>query len=746
MKFVRFQLRILIPIGITLIVASVLAFPVMNALTQRWFARDLDLRGVLLANALSESINKAVSGQHPERLAPLFERTIKDERLAALGLCSPQGLLLLTTPEYPTELSCEQAAALAQQSSPLLVTEADSLHVSVHPVHLDSGQNAQIILLHDLAFIERRTLATRQYFIVFILSLGLVIALTTIIAAQISWHTWMKGIRGLLRGEDVTRSPLSPPPPELPPAIAADIRARLRDLEDEYRRTHDTGDNWTAEHLRSLLKTQLRGDQLIVVSNREPCIHERVGDTIRAHQPASGLVTAIEPIMRACSGTWIAHGSGSADRETADADGRLALPPDSPEYTLKRLWLSPEEEAGYYDGMANAGLWPLCHLAHMQPVFSETDWLSYQAVNQRFADAVLAEARIDDPVVLVQDYHLALVPAMVRKHLPQATIISFWHIPWPNPESFTICPWHREILEGLLGSTILGFQTRHHSQNFLETVDRSLEARIDHERATILYRGEETLIESYPISIAWPEFAEQAKWPPADQQRREIQQKYGLHEETRIVLGVDRLDYIKGIHERLAAFEHLLAIHPEWIGKLVLLQVAAPSRERLEDYRNFHTRIEHDVARINRRFGHADYQPVLLLARHHDHAELLALYRSADVCIVSSLHDGMNLVCKEFIATRDDKRGVLLLSQFAGASRELPEALSINPYHIEGMADALQQALAMPAAEQHERMASMRMAVRDANVFRWAGRMLSDASRQRLHQRVEQRVQRHHDA
>jgi len=745
-KLFRFQLQFLIPLGVTLIVAVVLAFPLMDALTQRWFSRDLGLRSALVASALSESINKAVSGQNIERLHPLFDRTLKDERLTALGLCRSDGRLLLSTPEYPVGLSCAQANEISHRSPPRLVSEAGTMHISIHPIALDSGESVELIQLHDLAFVERRTLLSRQYFVIFVVLLGLVIALTTVVAAQLSWRAWIKGIRGILRGEDVARAPLSPAPPELPADFAADIRARLRDLEDEYHRNHGSSEHWSAARLRSLLRTQLRSDQVIVASNREPYIHERQNDQIIVSQPASGLVTAIEPVMRACSGTWIAHGSGGADREMADKQGCLALPPGTSEYTLRRLWLSPEEEAGYYSGFANGGLWPLCHLANMLPVFRDVDWVHYQTVNRRFAEAIIAEARVEDPVVLVQDYHLALVPAMVRERLPRATIISFWHIPWPNPEAFLICPWRSEILHGMLGSTIIGFQTRHHCRNFIDTIDRTLEARIDHERSTILYHGAESLIESYPISIAWPESAEQEKWPSVIEHGAEVRRQHGLPESSRIILGVDRLDYIKGIPERLAAFERLLEASPEWLGKLVFLQVAAPSRESMQEYQMARARVAHCVGRINARFGWPGYQPVHLLARHHDRAEILALYRAADVCMVSSLHDGMNLVCKEFIAARDDERGVLLLSQFAGASRELPEALSINPYHVEGMATALQQALEMPLAEQRERMASMRMAVREANVFRWASRMLSDASRQRLHERVTLRVQRHHDA
>lgn len=410
---------------------------------------------------------------------------------------------------------------------------------------------------------------------------------------------------------------------------------------------------------------------------------------------------------------------------------------------MRRIWLSPEEERGYYQGLANEGLWPLCHVAHVRPVFRESDWQHYRAVNQRFADAVVAEARSEDPVVLVQDYHFALLPAMVREKLPRATIITFWHIPWPNPESFGICPWRQEILRGMLGSTILGFHTRYHCKNFIETVDRYLEARIEHEHSTISHHACDTLIESYPISIAWPTEAQRLRWLDVASCRAQVGEKLGLPAHHRIVLGVDRFDYTKGILERLYAVERLLEQHPEWIGQVSFVQVAAPTRGALEEYREFQQRVQRTADRINARFAQGGLAPVRLLAEHHEPQEVHVLYRAADVCVVTSLHDGMNLVCKEFAAARDDERGVLILSRFAGAARELQEALIVNPYHVEETAEALHRALSMPEAEQRERMASLRMTIREANVYRWAGRMLTDAGRWRLRERIEARLKQH---
>jgi trehalose 6-phosphate synthase len=793
---IRLQLRFLLPLIFVVIATAWLVLPLVDRVTLRWFARDLDSRGAVVANALSDSVVEAMRVNRPHQLEKLFERALQDERLFAIGLCSPDGRMLERTAAFPSELNCFNALEISSKRDPRLLLSGGPVHVAMHDVidqphpvavadvasevaaaptaaspstfmgppefrgvavtaaraaseavaQTEPVTVGRLVLLHDLSFIEKRSQDTRRYLVGLIAALGMVMALITMVVAQLSWRGWVSGVRALLRGEGII-SPMgggavAAVATELQP-FAADLRERLRDLEDEYRRMQGPEADWSADRLRALLMTQLRGDQVIVVSNREPYIHEHAKDgSIIVKRPASGLVTAVEPVMRACSGTWIAHGSGDADREVVDANDRVAVPPGHADYQLRRLWLTAEEEQGYYFGFANEGLWPLCHVAHVRPVFRESDWEAYKAVNQRFADAVVAEARSDDPIVLVQDYHFALLPAMVREKLPNATILTFWHIPWPNPESFGICPWRREILQGMLGSTILGFHTRFHCKNFIETVDRFLEARIEHEHSTISFREDETLVEAYPISIEWPSDETIAGWSSVPEARRAVRERLGLPQDVTLAVGVDRFDYTKGILERLNAVERLLEKHPEWIERFVFVQVAAPTRSSLDEYRTFQERVERLTLRINERFGRPGYQPVHLLAQHHDSAAVNELFRAADMCIVTSLHDGMNLVSKEFVAARDDERGVLILSRFAGAAREMTEALVVNPYHVEETADALHRAATMPAAEQRARMASLRATVREFNVFRWAGRMLTDAGRWRLKARVDARVAR----
>ena len=500
-------------------------------------------------------------------------------------------------------------------------------------------------------------------------------------------------------------------------------------------------DVWNASRVRWIVERELNGAKVIVVANRAPRIHERNEDgSVRVLHPASGLVTALEPVVRATRGLWVAHGSGSADRENSDEGGRLMVGGEDG-YTLRRLWLTAEEEQGYYYGCANEALWPLCHLAHARPLFRAGDWGHYRAVNQRFADAVCEEAGVEDPLVLVQDYHLALVPAMIRRRLPHATIVSFWHIPWPNAERFGICPWDGELLEGLLGSSIVGFHTRLHCNNFLDAVDRRLEARIDREDQAVVIAGNKTLVRPYPISIEWPSPFE-AVTPPAGECGRELRAALGIEPEVRLGVGVDRLDYTKGIEERLLAVERAFERFPELRGTFTFVQVAAPSRTAIERYRQLGEAVERVTSRINQRFATDRWKPVVLLRKHHEGPEVFRIYRAANLCYVSSLHDGMNLVAKEFISARDDLRGTLVLSRFTGAARELGEALLVNPYDLEEASGAIAAALSMSEMEQAARMTALRATVSEFNVFRWAGRMLVEASRVRRREQMTDAIDR----
>ncbi len=734
---VRFSLRFIVPLFLAMAALAYFAVPLVDSLMLRWFVRDLDIRSSLVGKTLGDALAEQLESHNLARVDALLERATSDERLFALAICSPDGRMLRHTRMLPAGIDCSAVARLGPGGSEVLNLPQGPVHLAVSELHAGDSRLGALLIVHDMSFVTRRSEDTRKYLLLTFTAMGVAVGLISVAVALLSWRGWMAGVRAMLRGEGVFR-PFAQPRPELQPLVG-DLRALLREIQIEQRLHDDMALQWTPDALRRLLREQLSGDEVIVVSNREPYIHVRTGSGIQVQRPASGLVTAVEPVMRACSGTWIAHGAGSADRETADRRGRLRVPPNEAAYTLRRLWLTREEEQGYYFGFANEGLWPLCHIAHVRPIFRSADWEQYRRVNERFAEAVVDEARTSDPVVLVQDYHFALLPALIRERLPKATIITFWHIPWPNPESFGICPWRDDILRGLLGSTILGFHTRFHCNNFLQTVDRFLEARIEHESSTVHAGGHLTQVESYPISIAWP-----TDTPPSVEEcAQRLRTRFGLDPEHRIGLGVDRLDYTKGITERLRAVERLLELHREWIGRFTFVQIAAPSRSSLDEYQRFESEVRALAAHINQRFGDAAYQPVRLLIEHHDAESVREHYRGSDVCLVTSLHDGMNLVAKEFVAARDDERGVLILSQFAGAAHELHEALIVNPYHIEEVADALNRALTMPPAEARERMRSLRQLVREFNVYRWAARMLRDAARLRRRERVAARIEVH---
>ncbi len=545
---------------------------------------------------------------------------------------------------------------------------------------------------------------------------------------------WMSAVRQAI--DDLRTGRSEARPAATLGAMGEEVQKALDEF-DTLRRRMDAADvEWTPETLTLALANELPGAEIIVVSNREPYIHNRSKTgSISLQIPASGLVSALEPVVRACGGTWVAHGSGTADRESVDGNDRVAVPPDDPSYTLRRVWLSEEEQDGYYYGFANEGLWPLCHIAFVRPIFRETDWQMYREVNEKFADAVAQEAREPDPIILIQDYHFALLPKMLRERLPRATIITFWHIPWPNAETFGICPHREEIIEGLLGSSILGFHTQFHCNNFFETVDRFLESRIVRETSSVIFGGNSTLVRPYPISIAWPPAA-LARQKPIAECRVAVRERLGLAPDIRLAVGIERFDYTKGIIDRMQAVDSFLTEHPEWTGRFSLLQVAAPTRSKLASYRGLQEEAQALADDINVRHGSPGYRPIVLVAEHHEPNEVYELFRAADLCIVSSLHDGMNLVAKEFVAARDDEQGVLVLSAFAGASRELGEAVIVNPYHTHAMGEAILRALTMPEGEQRERMRLMREQVRARNVYRWAGQMLLDASRLRKRERI----------
>lgn len=705
--------------------------PLSSFLVEGWMRQDIELRSQLIVRSIKNQVVANLSNSNPD-LVPFLERITDDERLLAVGYCSDAGQMLYATSSMPHEVTCSTLAQAKGDAFDLVLKDGSRAHVSSTLLRA-GGTSGHLLVVHDLSFLDERTGKARVYTIVALLGASLAFGLLTVGVVGALMRGWRQSLQSAIAQIQGETTHIRQANPSFP--IGRDFHALLDALRTERTFAEGLYVEWSPSRLSELLRDELPGAQVIIVSNREPYIHNYVDGKPAVQIPASGLVAALEPVMRACGGVWIAHGSGSADRDMVDEHDRVAVPPDHPEYNLRRIWLSEEEQEGYYYGLSNEGLWPLCHIAFVRPNFRDSDWRQYIAVNQRFAEVVLSEATADDPIILIQDYHFALLPRIVRELLPKATIITFWHIPWPNSETFGICPWREEIIDGLLGSTILGFHTQFHCNNFIEAVDRFMESRIDREIGSVTLGGRETLIRPYPISIEWPPRA-LAGQASIDDCRRSVRDRFGLAEDMRIAVGIERFDYTKGVTDRMKAVDTLLSQHPEWCGKFVLIQAAAPTRSKLAAYADLQSEAARLAEEINARYETSDWRPVHHVVRHHEQDEVYELFRAADMCIVSSLHDGMNLVAKEFVASRDDELGVLILSGLAGASRELSEALIVNPYDAGQMARAIDQALRMSQSEQRQRMRLMRDLVRRHNVYGWAAKMLLDASHLRQRERV----------
>jgi trehalose 6-phosphate synthase len=481
---------------------------------------------------------------------------------------------------------------------------------------------------------------------------------------------------------------------------------------------------WTKHSLQDLIQTRLGDRRFIVVGNREPYMHRYTGGRIECVPPASGLVSALEPILRACGGVWVAHGNGNADRKTVDRHDRIRVPPGDPEYTLRRVWLTKAQEDGYYYGLANTGLWPLCHMVFTRPVFDPRHWPVYREVNELFAEAVLEEAGDESAFVFVQDYHFGILPRLLKERNPNLIVAHFWHIPWPSPEIFQAFPWKEELLDSLLGNDLVGFHLRYHCQNFLDTVDRTLEAKVDYERFEVTRGGKATLVRPFPISIDAEDHEQAARGAAVEKEMERWRQQLRLTDE-KVGIGIDRLDYTKGIPERLRALDLFLERHPEYRQRLVFVQIGVPSRTHVPQYKALADEVDDLVEAINWRWATESWRPIVFLKQQHGPASMMALHRLADFCAVTSLDDGMNLVAKEFVASRFDGDGALILSRFTGAARELTSAVVVNPFAADEMADAIFQTLTMPEEERRKRMQKLRAAVAENNIYRWAGKVLS---------------------
>jgi trehalose 6-phosphate synthase len=730
----RLALRLFGAIGLAAAVV-VAGFAVFSVRAERArLIEDLVRRAWLLGEGLKEAVEPLMGPATSRRLERIVRRF--DTATRGVAVYDRFASLMVATPRLGPDLAAPLpfvSAAVAGGGVQRGLTSLGGRRVYYYavPVGEERPAGALVVFLDAGHVNDRLADGVRDRILGFVVLAAAVSAMTLLVVRR----TVTEPLRRLAEWTRQLRAGTPAPPPratdeDLFGGLADEVSelatslARARAAAEEEARLRLQGESvWTEERLKQYVSLRLGDRALVVVSNREPVSHVWRGRQIEAQTPASGLVTALEPVMRTCGGVWVAHGSGDADRETVDARDSVGLPPEEPRYRLRRLWLSKAEEDGYYYGFANEGLWPLCHIVHTRPVFRPDDWSAYVAVNRKFAAAVLEEiAGAEAPAVLIQDYHFALLPRLIKEERPDARIALFWHIPWPNPEAFGICPWQANILHGMLGADLVGFHTQVHCNNFLETVDRAIEARVDRESFSVVRGHHVTAVKPRPISVA-PAFVDD----PPRLSREALLEQLGLSVEF-LGVGVERLDYTKGLPERIGAIRRFFEQHPEYRERLSFVQLAAPSRSQIPRYRELEADVDQAVSRVNREFQTRQWRPILLLKGHHDHRELWPFYRWADFCMVTSLHDGMNLVAKEFVSVREDEDGVLILSRFTGAARELPDALLVNPYDSDAVADAIRVAVVMPPEERRARMVRMRRVVREHNIYRWAGLLLADVS------------------
>ena len=748
MKILSLRLIVALILGVTLVSLASSWYDVRA--TKDALRRELEGKAESLGQSLAAHAESSLQAGDTARLEQMVQRSGSGDHLLGIGIYGRDRTPLIETPGLaPLLLSAPRLMTDAlvgnRTVSEFVRLGLKRTHMLVTPIHgTENTVVGEIVIVQDATYI--RTEILRVWSRVFLHIAIQVLVIATITFLVLRWSLagpiarvaqWMKALRTgrhAIRpnAQDLNLLPFANEVAPMAESMrqahaAAEAEARLRNINESL---------WTAQRLADHVRNKLDGNNLFLVSNREPYTHTRQEKKIVVTVPASGLVTAIEPILRACHGTWVAHGSGNADTETVDGNDRLQVPPDDPRYTLRRIWLSAEEEIGYYNGFANEGLWPLCHIAHTRPIFRTSDWEYYNKVNKKFADALIEEIGAEEhPVVLIQDYHFALLPRMLKEGLPNARIAIFWHIPWPNPESFSICPWQRELLDGLLGADLIGFHTQAHCNNFLHTIDHILEAKVDWEHFAIERNQHRSSVLPFPISVELVEDRPEVEiGTNAEEERSALLLELGI-EATFLGVGVDRVDYTKGILERFRAIESLLERFPKYQGKFTFIQIGAPTRSRIKRYAEFQTEVRAESERINARFRRGRWKPIIFQNREHTHQEVQRYYRAAHLCMVTSLHDGMNLVAKEYVAARHDERGVLILSRFTGASRELHDAIIVNPYDVESTGEAIAQALEMNVSEMVDRMHRMRKSVREHNIYWWAGSLIGELCELRLKQR-----------
>lgn len=724
---------------ISLCFLGVLAFSYFRVTKERETLRDdLNRRARIIAKSLAPASLRLLKNPPAGDEEDIAERIAGQGRTMGVLLCLPDGKVIARSIALTEIGNCEaflqdnEISSHLENEERILLREENgiTLHRLTYPL-LDQKQNflGTLTVVHEASYINERVRSLITWTTLTFAILALFISAMTYFISRRLFEKSIHRLLGWMKSEKDTTTP--PPTESLLKPVAREVEkltARLRSAREtaqDLSQEKQVSNLWTPARLKAHAVTLIGNRKLIVVSNREPYMHTKEQGQIKVIVPASGLVTSLDPVLKATSGLWIAHGAGDADWEVLDSEKKVLVPPEAPSYTLKRIHLSKEEEEGYYYGFSNEALWPLCHLTHHRPLFEEKDWVYYKEVNRKFAKEIVSECDKERPFILVQDYHFTLLPKFIKELRPDAVVGLFWHIPWPNPEAFQVCPWKREILEGMLGADFIGFHLQSYCNNFLDTVNSLLRVRIDWDRFAVLQEDHATVVKPFPIGVQpWAErqtLEEDVFFKMASKYRREHDLK-----NTRLVVSVDRLDYTKGIPERLAAIDRFFEKYPSFKEKIVFVQLAAPSRIQIPSYRELVKEIEETTDKINWKHCSKSWKPILFLKEHHNAQTVYTFLRMADVCLVSSLADGMNLVAKEFVAAREAGDGVLILSEFAGVAREFQEALQINPHAKADFAETIRIALEMPLGEQKRRMARMKAQVAENNVYKWAADLISE--------------------
>lgn len=701
---------------------------------------DLRYRTRLLADSLNESIEPYYLVNSRDSIQKIVDKFTNREELVGLVIYDREGVKIASSVGLSSVIIEEKdTVSLSIKENKIkdrfFEAENKDTYIVVYPLHQGERVAGAFMVVQDAEYINGSVLNIWKenlfnFFLQIILFFSIIFG--------IIWFAIYRPIGKIIENVKSARSGkgvgseinftdnifFRPLINEISKMTNTLVQAKSVASEEARLRLEKLDSPWTAERLKEFVKAYLKNRPIFVVSNREPYIHQRIKNEIKLSVVPSGMNTAVNSVMEACGGTWIAYGSGNADREMSDSQGKIMVPPDDPKYTLKRIWLNEKESKGYYSFSVEA-MYPLCLMTYNRPIFNKEDWLMYKKVNGKFAENILEELKgIDRPIILIQDYHFAILARMIKKSRPDAQIALFWHVPWQSAEAFSVCPWRKEILYGMLGADVIGFNTQQFCNNFIDTVGKEIESLIDFDKFSITKDEHDTYIRSFPISIAFTDNKSEIEEKKLD---RDIIKKMGIKTKY-FALGVDRLDYVKGIPERFKGIEYLLEKHSEYVGNFTFLQIAPQHRQEMKKYQEYKQIVVDEAERINKKFGTKDWQPIVLEIEQYGHEKINQFYKLADVCVITSLHDSMNLVAKEYVAARNDELGSLVLSQFAGASRDLKGAIIVNPHNVDEVGEAIHQALIMSPLEQTRRMKKMRDIIKNYNVYRWAAEIIKSVA------------------